>query len=185
MSETMEGMSSSRIIRAWNRIDAWLAEHAPVTFAALPQPATPVQVALAERMIGVTFPRELAASLGCHNGSDDHTLLSAELIARDFLLTAEISRQPGIVSQVNTETPEWLPITSDSGGGHMILDLLGERQPRVGFRSELTNITFPETPNWSNLSSLLEHVASSLETMKPVDGCHPIISEGELLWDYQ
>ncbi|MEU3741999.1 SMI1/KNR4 family protein [Streptomyces sp. NPDC032198] len=184
-------MSSSRIIQAWSRIDTWLAEQAPVTFAALPRPATHEQIASAEQQIGVAFPSELYASLRCHNGSGDveilpgHTLLSAELIAADFLLAVQISRDPYTDTYVNTQSPEWIPISGDGGGSHYVLGQLGGAQPRVGFRNELGDLDFAEGVMGSCMSDLLEKAAGALAAMEVLDDFRPVVVDRELEWEME
>ncbi len=53
---------------SWARIDAWLSERAPASYALLRPPASPAEIADAERRLEVTFPPDLVASLHCHNG---------------------------------------------------------------------------------------------------------------------
>ena len=44
---------------AWDRIVAWLAEHAPATAACLNPPASDAAIADAERVLGQPFPADL------------------------------------------------------------------------------------------------------------------------------
>ncbi|WP_437723468.1 SMI1/KNR4 family protein [Sorangium sp. So ce861] len=60
-------MSTDEVTRAWARIDAWLAEHAPPIAADLRPPATDEQIARLEAL-GFAYPDELAASLRVHDG---------------------------------------------------------------------------------------------------------------------
>lgn len=64
-------MTKDLVQNSWNRIDAWLREHAPRTFATLGAPAGPEEIAAAEVELGVTFPPDLVASLLRHNGALD------------------------------------------------------------------------------------------------------------------
>ncbi|MFE3288079.1 SMI1/KNR4 family protein, partial [Streptomyces sp. NPDC059233] len=56
---------------SWDRIDEWLRENAPRTFATLGPPARREEIAAAEEELGVTFPPDLVASLLRHNGARD------------------------------------------------------------------------------------------------------------------
>lgn len=187
----MRPMSSSRITQAWSRIDTWLAEQAPVTFASLPQPATHEQIASAEQQIGVTFPSDIYTSLRCHNGSGDveilpvHMLLSAELIATNFWVAVEISRDPCTDTYVNTQSPEWIPITGDAGGSHYVLGQLGGPQPRLGFRNELGYLDFTQGVMGSCMSDLLEKAADALAAMAVLDDFRPVVVNGELEWEIE
>ncbi|MFC9397488.1 SMI1/KNR4 family protein [Streptomyces sp. NPDC057027] len=62
-------MTSDLVQDSWTRIDAWLREHAPRTFATLRPPAGDEEIAAAQQELGVTFPPDLVASLLRHNGA--------------------------------------------------------------------------------------------------------------------
>ncbi|WP_228974625.1 SMI1/KNR4 family protein [Streptomyces sp. DH12] len=64
-------MTEDLVQDAWNRIDEWLREHAPRTFATLGPPAAHEEIAAAQEELGVTFPPDLVASLLRHNGAVD------------------------------------------------------------------------------------------------------------------
>ncbi|MCW8383315.1 SMI1/KNR4 family protein, partial [Streptomyces justiciae] len=60
---------------SWARIETWLAQHTPRTFAALEPPAEPSAVAEAEEALGQPFPASLRESLLRHNGTGYQALL--------------------------------------------------------------------------------------------------------------
>ncbi|WP_329616581.1 SMI1/KNR4 family protein [Streptomyces brevispora] len=62
-------MSADLVQDSWTRIDAWLREHAPRTFATLRPPAGDKEIAAAQEELGVTFPPDLIASLLRHDGA--------------------------------------------------------------------------------------------------------------------
>ncbi|MFE9133018.1 SMI1/KNR4 family protein [Streptomyces sp. NPDC007355] len=62
-------MTSDLVQASWTRIDAWLREHAPRTFATLRPPAGDEEIAAAQQELGVTFPPDLVASLLRHDGA--------------------------------------------------------------------------------------------------------------------
>ncbi|WP_250403752.1 SMI1/KNR4 family protein [Streptomyces cellostaticus] len=62
-------MTADLVQASWTRIDAWLREHAPRTFATLRPPAGDDEIAAAQEELGVTFPPDLVASLLRHNGA--------------------------------------------------------------------------------------------------------------------
>ncbi|MEU3795870.1 SMI1/KNR4 family protein [Streptomyces fructofermentans] len=64
-------MRNDLVQESWDRIDAWLREHAPRTFATLRPPAEHEEIAAAEEELGVIFPPDLVASLLRHNGALD------------------------------------------------------------------------------------------------------------------
>jgi cell wall assembly regulator SMI1 len=52
----------------WRRLEAHLAQHAPILLATLNPPATKAAIRRAEAALGVPLPADLAASLRVHNG---------------------------------------------------------------------------------------------------------------------
>lgn len=85
---------------SWDRIEAWLAEHAPATFAGLEPPADPEVIAAAEAAIGLPFPDPLRQSLLRHDGTGYHELLapfweleSAQQIAGTWQLRTSIHEE--------------------------------------------------------------------------------------------
>ncbi|MDH6229016.1 SMI1/KNR4 family protein [Streptomyces sp. MJP52] len=64
-------MTRDLVQDSWNRIDEWLREHAPRTFATLGPPAGHEEIAAAQEELGVTFPPDLIASLLRHDGAVD------------------------------------------------------------------------------------------------------------------
>ncbi|MFF2524882.1 SMI1/KNR4 family protein [Streptomyces liangshanensis] len=62
-------MTADLVHASWNRIDAWLRAHAPRTWATLRPPAGDEEIAAAQEELGVTFPPDLIASLGRHDGA--------------------------------------------------------------------------------------------------------------------
>ncbi|MEB3961281.1 DUF6461 domain-containing protein [Streptomyces kunmingensis] len=59
---------AERVHRAWDRIEAWMRDHAPTALAGLRPPAEASQVAEIERELGLTLPPGLVASLARHDG---------------------------------------------------------------------------------------------------------------------
>ncbi|MEU8963461.1 SMI1/KNR4 family protein [Streptomyces sp. NPDC048491] len=66
---------TSPIRVSWDRIEAWLAQHAPRTCVALGPPATRSAIAEAERAVGQLFPEPLVESLLRHDGMDHRVLV--------------------------------------------------------------------------------------------------------------
>jgi cell wall assembly regulator SMI1 len=58
-----------RVIAAWQRIDIWLARHAPASLADLRGPAATAELAAAQARMGLVFPVTVTASLRCHDGT--------------------------------------------------------------------------------------------------------------------
>ncbi|MGW2401665.1 SMI1/KNR4 family protein [Kitasatospora sp. NPDC001664] len=64
-------MTADLVRESWSRIDAWLREHAPRTFASLRPPAGDEELAAAQEELGLTFPPDLVASLLRHDGAQE------------------------------------------------------------------------------------------------------------------
>ncbi|MCK8676410.1 SMI1/KNR4 family protein [Streptomyces lichenis] len=64
-------MRREQVQDSWDRIDEWLRENAPRTFATLGPPAGEEETAAAEEELGVTFPPDLVASLLRHDGAPE------------------------------------------------------------------------------------------------------------------
>lgn len=111
----------TRVDRAWDRIEAWLAEHAPASSAALPPPADDAAIARAQRAAGVRFPAALVASLRRHDGAERlfpprMTPLSAARIADEAVMMCEVLESLGIDGNVGSWWHgRYLPIASDHG----------------------------------------------------------------------
>lgn len=130
---------TSSITDAWPRIETWLAQYAPVTYASLAPPADPTALAATERVIGMPLPGPLAESLLLHDGTDFQTLfpsgwylLSAEDIARTWALRTEIagSDVDDIPDDPTSEFGPWwnrlwIPFASFGNGDHLVIDQFG------------------------------------------------------------
>ncbi|MEU3521999.1 SMI1/KNR4 family protein [Streptomyces sp. NPDC006654] len=62
-------MTTALVDDSWDRIDSWLREHAPRTFASLGPPAADDEIRAAQEELNVTFPPDLVASLRRHDGA--------------------------------------------------------------------------------------------------------------------
>lgn len=56
------------VYRSWQRIETWLAEHAPRTFDSLRPPASADAISAAADELRMKFPADLVESLRCHDG---------------------------------------------------------------------------------------------------------------------
>ncbi|WP_437723469.1 SMI1/KNR4 family protein [Sorangium sp. So ce861] len=128
--------------RAWKRIGAWLAAHAPPIAADLAPPATDEQIARLETAIGVALPDELAASLRVHDGQGPYcgnpalgywVALSCAAIAE---LWAEYGRRiadgsplhdKGVIADPGVRPrwwhERWIPIATDDIGDSLVVDV--------------------------------------------------------------
>lgn len=66
MNDQERGEIRAAVADVWGRIDAWLGEHAPAMLSGLGGPASPEEIAAAERDLGLTLPVDFAASCAIH-----------------------------------------------------------------------------------------------------------------------
>ncbi|MFJ9885682.1 SMI1/KNR4 family protein [Streptomyces sp. NPDC091287] len=197
------------ISESWTRIENWLAEHAPTTYAALMPPADPADIAATERDIGRPLPKPLVLSLLRHDGLRDqggsllpgfYRPIGARRIAEEWRLftgfydrlTAEEKGDEvdsdfmGIgFSGVLYGHPRLIPIARDVGGGYLVLDQRPEiDRGRVHQAEPVDGVRRGSHEAWASLPVLMETVAASLETGRPVDHYKPEVDEEQRLqWD--
>jgi cell wall assembly regulator SMI1 len=134
------------ISESWTRIENWLAEHAPATYAAPVPPPDPADMAAAERVIGRPLLKPLVTSLSRHDGLLDQRFsllpgfyrpMSAREIAAEWQLftgfhdkrTADEEGEEADygfmkigASNVLYGHPQLIPIARDVRGGCLVLD---------------------------------------------------------------
>ncbi len=186
--------------QSWSRIERWLVQHAPGTFAALEPPAEASAIAAAGEVIGQSLPEPLVESLLRHNGTGDDDLLppfwrllSVQNIASDWQLGMRIYRD--VFDGIEEDDPDedfgpwwhshWIPFASDGGGDSLIIDQRPHRcRGRVGEADHEQGTRFGSHPMWSSLPALLDATATALETGMAVDGYLPVVAdETELGWE--
>ncbi|MEV7617364.1 SMI1/KNR4 family protein [Streptomyces sp. NPDC089799] len=197
---------------SWTRIENWLAQHAPAAYAALAPPATPVEIAETERIIGAPLLRPLVASLLRHNGlvGGRFTLLpgyfeplSAREIAdawksltpyHDQSLTEEEEADAdddfltsGFGSYVLYGHPDMIPFARDNSGQRLVLDhRRWSDRGRVHETDPADGLRRVAHDAWKSLPALLEGMADALETGRPLNGYMPAVDEeGGLCWDFE
>ncbi|MFI7285137.1 SMI1/KNR4 family protein [Streptomyces anulatus] len=200
---------TASISESWTRIENWLAEHAPATCAALAPPADPADIAATERAIGRPLPKPLVMSLLRHDGLRDqcgsllpgfYRPISARRIADEWRLftgfhdrlTAEEKGDEvdsdfmdmGF-SGVLYGHPQLIPIARDVGGGYLVLDQRPEiYRGRVHQADATEGVMRGSREVWASLPVLMETVAASLETGRPVDHYKAEVDEQQRLhWD--
>lgn len=173
--------TTTRVDQAWTRIEAWLAEHAPVSAAALRPPADDESIKQAQRTAGVRFPAALVASLRRHDGADPERAfgfpprmhpMSAARIADEAVMMCEVLESVGIDGNVGSWWHgRYLPVATDHGGDLLFLD--GDR---LGYHYEADHVSFSGP---ADFTELLEHTADALHG----DGDdRPVVVDGELDW---
>lgn len=199
---------AASVHRSWDRVDAWLAAHAPASLARLHPGADPAALAAAEETLGFPLPAELTASLLRHDGADPDVwvlpglrLLSAAGVVDQWELKTQVRAElfdEGDEGDEDGEPGEadlfwdrrWVPVahfqgdldTIDGRPGptHGRLALIGHDEDRGDFSPDRS---------WPSLAAYLAAVADQLTTgragVEPPPFDEPWVSPaGELLWGW-
>jgi cell wall assembly regulator SMI1 len=183
--------TTARVDKAWQRIEKWLAAHAPAGARALRPPASAARIDELQRRMSVAFPPDLVASLRRHDGVSG---------AAAFTLPPFFAPSPlaGILRdwQVNCEvladedmdwTDAWwdkafVPFAAAGDGGSLVVDQRPGGHGRVGEFYAEDGTSFERWP--ASVAELLERTATSLETGRPYGGHYtPRVVGGVLDWD--
>jgi hypothetical protein len=175
---------SARVDRAWERIETWLAEHAPVTAASLRPPADDETIAATQRAVGVRLPPELVASLRRHDGvsgGDPRTEfrfppamgpLSTEGIVGEARVMCDVLESLGDDGAVEAWWHgRFVPVATDYGGELLFLD-----GARLGRHYEADDVAFD-----GGYAELLEETADALSGGGEY---RPVVVDGVLNWEY-
>lgn len=145
-------MSAETVTRAWERIEAWFAQHAPDGLTALAPGATDEAIAGAEAFLGVKLPGEVRASYLRHDGQRvGEEYNGFAMGVKEFLSLARICDEwqvwkelldEGNFSGVHSEpdagvcadwwNARWIPLTADGSGNNACLDLAPTENGSVG-----------------------------------------------------
>ncbi|TWP53251.1 hypothetical protein FKR81_04585 [Lentzea tibetensis] len=177
------------VTESWARIDAWLREHAPATFAKLAPPADQAEIARVQDEMELKFPQDLVDSLLCHDGMADYSdiyvlpehypLLSVAQILEHWHDNGVINGQhDDQASETQWFHPRWIPIASIEGDSQII----DTRDGRLGEHfSDQGGYFGPGT--WTSLRAYLSATAEALLNGTDVKGRYPHVDEnGEVLW---
>lgn len=201
---------TARMSESWTRIENWLVEHAPATYAALAPPADPADVAAAERVIGRPLLKPLVMSLSRHDGLLDQRFsllpgsyrpMSAREMATEWQLftgfydkrtadeeggEADYDFMRTGASDVLYGHPQLVPIARDLRGGCLVLDHRPEiDRGRVHQAEAEQGLMRGSREMWTSLPVLMEAIATSLETNQPLDDYTPVVDEEQkLCWDF-
>ena len=202
------------IAELWHEVMVWLTANAPVTADALRVPGTPrADVDAAAAGSGLDWPEELRVWFTLHDGGGDELALGGQLFPMfvlDRLVEALHNRQgavalgrelmatvgPGLIGDDGQSSagqdvamflPEFVPIATDPGYGHLVVDL------RPGpMRGGVTTFTYDsgtayggdgaEGFTWPNLTSLVSDLRDALVEGTSFRQTTAEVAEGELFW---
>ncbi|WTX00141.1 hypothetical protein OG216_45355 [Streptomycetaceae bacterium NBC_01309] len=198
----------SGVTAAWARIDVWLSEHAPRTFASLRPPASLEAIAEAERALGVAFHPDLVLSLRCHDGvagtGHDPAAMTAGLYG-PFASVAELVSDARSLREVaegfddlefdadDDGEPyemgafwrdDWLLVTrgigADAQDGLFLVSRDGRHGGRLG---NYFNEDIPDFAAWETLPEALYALADALEHGHEFGGQRPVAWDGAVAWE--
>ncbi|MEU3045625.1 SMI1/KNR4 family protein [Streptomyces sp. NPDC006984] len=181
---------------SWQRIDAWLAVHAPTTLALLRPPVAADELESVQRALGVQLSVELRESLSCHNGVSEWTSLLPEQsplgaadIAEHWRMCLEIaSDNDGLVTRPWDDEPWWHPLwvpwaVSADGNAHVIDLRPGDEAGRLGWAGHSGGGDFSDS--WPGLATYLHEVSRALYSGGGVREMYPYLTpDGQLWWDF-
>jgi cell wall assembly regulator SMI1 len=170
----------------WNRILAWLTEHAPTTRAAL-RPGS-------DARLDLEVPAELVQWWSVCDGTRPHAFAeifppfytpvgphqALELRERNRSFLVETPSEAGALTSGFHR--EWLPIATDGLGDVLAVDLRPGvlRGCVVEWDRERREMVKPE---WTGIVEMFDQVAMALETRSRLGHCQPVVnSAGELSW---
>lgn len=184
---------------SWARIVAWLRQHAPRTAAEIRPPAAEADIAAARDVLDL--PADLVEwwrlADGCGGRESRSGLLPSSyapfsvaeaLDERDSWLRTydesrdgHLRREPaGTTGDMFAMLPEFLPLATDGGGWHLLVDLR-EGQDR-GCVREYDKYDGHQLPIWRGVGEMLAEVAAALDQGSPVRGYVPEVDDERLGW---
>lgn len=167
----------------WTRIDAWLRKHAKLVFQQLRPPATEAALTAAERLLGLPLPASLSASYRAHDGArgESPAVFAAVRAGLRQQWVRSVAWLPLDLAVKELRAmqrifPDWptslLPIGSDGGGNHVLVDLVAGTVLLRDHETDETDALAPDFHTW--MTWLAEDMDSGRVTDEDSD-------DGELL----
>ncbi|WP_229328395.1 SMI1/KNR4 family protein [Streptomyces sp. UNOC14_S4] len=183
----LEEAAVRQVTAAWRRIEAWLREHAPASYASLKAGASVEEISALEGTLGLRVPADLKALWSLHAGvrdvrgagflPDNRALMDLEAVAA-FHRMQMMFQQRSRSDEDPTWRPSWIPFCSygvdDRSSGLYLDSATGE----LGYFSRYAE-------RWTEYASLtvyLEEFADALEAPGLVTGARPGLTGGALVW---
>jgi cell wall assembly regulator SMI1 len=132
---------------SWQRIEAWLRNHAPDILADLGPPASPERIRAAEEQLQCTLPEDVRASLGIHDGQQGSAAylfgqweyFGIEAVLSEHKMLQQVFAAGAQTSEVSDPRvrkawwlPAWIPILGNGSGDYYCIDLNPEPSGSVG-----------------------------------------------------
>lgn len=135
----------------WNRLERWLATHAPQVLEGLNPGASRQQITQFEEKLGVKLPQDFVQAYLIHNGQDRASpwlidaqeLLSLDRMTQEweiwkklFYADTFVGHKSKPIGPIKDDwwNPRWLPFTFNGFGDHLCIDL---DPPAQGTRGQI------------------------------------------------
>ncbi|WP_306191034.1 SMI1/KNR4 family protein [Streptomyces sp. MK5] len=188
-----DAIEARQVVQAWQRIQAWLQEHAPASCAALLPGAEAGQIRAVQDAVRVPIPKALTMLWRTVGGSvlrgvflGNYDLIPLDRVAdfyRARMADHEDEEIGAAEERIPLWKPEWIPVFSNhrtSQAFVLYLDATGGllyKWSRYGENNYGT-----DTEELDSLSSYLEEVADSLEYPAMATRDKPGLVDGVLVW---
>lgn len=186
----MPGQVGEAVSAAWEKIETWYAEQDASRF--LLPPATPEEIAAAEKELGVTLPEAVRVSLLRHNGTASDgwpggTLLSCAEMVRETGIWRELLDSGDFDDVADFEADEnsdvralrrgwwntgWISLDADGSGNGAVLDLDPGADGSRGQILDMDHEVGPSGPTAADFVAYLEGQLEDLEDCVVVDGTY-------------
>jgi cell wall assembly regulator SMI1 len=170
---------------SWSRLTAWLAQHAPVSFAALRPPASVLDPGL---------PDDLRTLLMINDGAAVSELTSASLLPglHRPLPAEEIEARNAMLMEILEDLEnedmdgrwwhaQWIMFADSGAGAGLMID--NRPGPERGRVSEWDRVDGAIWDDASSLREFIAAVADAVENGAPVFGWRPVVEDGDLDWE--
>ena len=186
------------IEESWERLEAWLAAHAPASSARLNPPASPDAIDDAQRQMAIALPTDLVSSLLRHNGASEfdangtfqwgarflpgsHRLLAVQEIVTRRQGLNEVLGQFDETMVGSWWHPEWIPFAHFVAGDDLVIDQrLG---PDLGTVGGFMNEEGLRPRRWPSLAAMITDVADAVERQRQIAYFRPHVKDGALEWE--
>ncbi|MEQ4306205.1 SMI1/KNR4 family protein [Plantactinospora sp. B6F1] len=173
------------------RLERWLRENSPTTWEALRPSAALADIDLASHRFGLRLLPDLkrlwlwrdGSAGGILNGlplQPGHYFLGVGGALDEWRSRTDVSRSHG---DSRSWSPQWMPITSDGAGNHLVVDHRPGADSGSVFLADLQNGPMSHR-SWSSLGDLVDSLCDALAEGTAVDGHRREITEqGRLIWN--
>lgn len=179
----LEELAARQVTAAWQRVETWLREHAPVSFASLQEGASSEEIDSAERELGVKIPSDLKALWHLHRGVQSSSGAAFLPDNAKLMTIGEVIELHQYWGQVydfgdGLWDHRWIPVCTlgeHSWSNGLYLDAgTGE----VWSWDEFAN----RRVEFESLTTFLEEMADALEAPSPAGPAKPGVVDGALVW---